>query len=275
MEEIKARRSDRISLELPITVAGTDALGSVFVMEGKTILVSRQGAKILLARKLAPHQEISIRCILTRREADARVVGQIGKNEESYYYGVAFLNPEVNIWKIEFPPLGEGDDAVGRVVLECGGCHIRELTYLDESELEVLEENQSLARHCKRCTDYTVWKKSSVEGGVVEAPTHPLPVPAPARTADLRRERRRDVRVPVCVRREGADEEIVRSRNASRGGLCFESTRQYSKGARIEVAIPYTPGGGNIFLAGNVVRVQNDPGSGLTLYGVSYIRRPS
>ena len=130
MEQDKARRSDRISLELPITVAGTDAVGSVFVTDGKTILVSRQGAKILLARKLAPHQEINIRCLLTRTEADARVVGQIGQEGDSYFYGVAFLDPESNIWKIEFPPSTEGDDAVGRVVLECGGCHIRELITL-------------------------------------------------------------------------------------------------------------------------------------------------
>jgi PilZ domain len=92
---------------------------------------------------------------------------------------------------------------------------------------------------------------------------------------EVRRERRRDVRVPVCVRSAGADEDIVSSRNASRGGLCFESTRQYPKGAKIEVAIPYTHGGGNIFLAGNVVHVQKDRGGELTLYGVSYIRRPA
>ena len=102
-----------------------------------------------------------------------------------------------------------------------------------------------------------------------------IPAPAPARTADLRRDRRRDVRVPVCVRSAAGGEDIVRSRNASRGGLCFESTREYLKGAKIEVAIPYTQGGGNIFLFGNIVRVQKDQGGQLTLYGVSYVRRPT
>jgi hypothetical protein len=120
----RLRRSDRISLEVPVIVAGKDAAGFVFVGDAKTILVSSQGAKILLARKPVPHHEISIRCVHTRREADARVVGQIGQEAKGYNYGGAFLDLGTNIWKIEFPPSAEGDEAVGRVVLECSGCRI-------------------------------------------------------------------------------------------------------------------------------------------------------
>jgi PilZ domain len=264
------RGSDRISLRMGLVVSGTDAMGTVFVVEGKTILLSRHGAKIMLPRKLAPHQEINIHCVDTGKEADGRVVGQIGQEEGGYYYGVAFINPEAKVWGIEFPPLDEGAQAVGRVILECGGCHVRELTYLDESELEVLENNKSLALYCKRCTDFSVFKRAAVDPSAIEAmPT----VAAPAQIQDLRRERRRDVRVITCVRSVDFGDDIVRSRNASRGGLCFESARHYSKDIKVEVAIPYTPGGGNIFMTGRIVRIQHVPGGEVTLYGVSYFKR--
>jgi hypothetical protein len=270
MGDDKLRGSDRISLRMGVVVSGTDALGKVFVVNGKTILLSRHGAKILLPRILAPHQEINIHCVDTGKEADARVVGQIGQEEGAYFYGVAFIDPEAKVWGIEFPPLAEGAEAVGRVILECGGCHVRELTYLDESELEVLENNNSLALYCKRCTDFSVFKRATGTPGAGEAmPT----VAAPAQTQDLRRERRRDVRVVTCVRSVDFGEDIVRSRNASRGGLCFESARHYSRDTKVEVAIPYTPGAGNIFMVGRIVRIQHVPGAEITLYGVAYVKR--
>jgi PilZ domain len=270
MAEKQFRGSERISLRMGITVSGTDAMGTVFVVDGKTILIGRRGAKILLPRKLVPHQEISILCHDTGKEADARVIGNIGEEEGSVYYGVAFIDPEAKVWGIEFPPVAEGAEAVGRVVLECGGCHTRELVYLDESELEVLENNKSLALHCKRCTDLSVFKLAVGEAGV------PVPPPAPKippKPQDLRRERRREVRVVTCVRSVDFGEDVVRSRNASRGGVCFESLRHYSKGTKVEIAIPYTPGGGNIFLIGHIVRIQHIPGGEVTLYGVQYAQR--
>ena len=40
------RRSDRIELELRITVSGTDAQGQDFMEETYTTIVGRQGAKL-------------------------------------------------------------------------------------------------------------------------------------------------------------------------------------------------------------------------------------
>jgi hypothetical protein len=264
-------RSERISMEMAISVAGNDLLGTAFMIDGKTVLVGRQGGNIKLARMLAPHQELSIRCIETGKEADVRVLGQLGQADDGYTYSVEFLESGANPWGIEFPPIAEGEEAVGRVILECGGCHMREFTYLDESQLEVLETNNSLARYCKRCVDYTVWKKSTVEVGATEAAPRVAP-PPPKRTENLRRENRRDVRVSACVRSVEYGDDIVRSRNASRGGLCFESNRPYSKGWKIEVAIPYTKGGANIFLSGHIVRVQHDQAGELYACGVAYVR---
>ncbi len=268
------RRSDRIAIELPIKVAGTDALGASFVDEARAIVVARHGARILSPRKLVPDQEISIHCLTTGQEGDARVVGQIGEELDGYYYGVSFLNPDVNPWGIEFPALGKGGEGevVGRIVLQCLGCQMREVAHLDEFEIEVLEANSSLTRYCMRCTQTTLWKKSSGEPSPAPAPDN-----APAvevKDHEKRREPRRELRVRACIRSVEFGDEVVWTRNISREGLCFESQRGYSQGWKIEVAVPYSPGGGNIFLPARVARIQAIRPGEISLCGVSYIQRP-
>ncbi len=273
VEHEDVRRSDRIAVELALEVLGTDANGRDFFEAARTTLVAQHGAKIVMARKLAPQQEITLRCLGTGREAVGRVVGQTGAAEAGYSYGISLLKPEPNFWGIDFPPLSESKDAVGRVVLECQACHFKEVAYLDEFELEVFEVNQSLSRHCKRCTDATVWKRSFGEPTAEPVKTPPPPVTS-AERPEKRREPRRELRVSACVRSKELGEDIVTTRNVSRGGVCFESSRRYAHGARIEVAVPYAQGGGNIFVTGRIAwAAQASPGTETNLYGVAYLER--
>jgi PilZ domain len=261
----RERRSDRIYLTLAIKVAGTDALGVSFVDDAQTVIVNRDGAKILASRKLAPEQEVSIHCLETGGDAVGRVVGQMGEELDGYYYGIKFIDSTSNPWGIDFPAIERGNRSVGRAVLECVGCHAREIVYLDEFEIEVLEANASIARECTRCTQSTLWKKS-----LAEAP----PAPKPETALEKRREPRRELRVRASIRSLEFGEEIVWTRNVSRGGLCFESRRHYDPDSRVEVAIPYSSGGGNIFLPARIARVQALTSSDVVLCGVSYIRDP-
>jgi hypothetical protein len=267
MELKNMRRSDRVSVELPIQMFGSDATGRVFFEEGRATVVNRDGAKIEVARKLAPQQELTIKCLETGREAEVRVVGQIEAGPQGYTYGISLIDPETNPWGIEFPPIAESEDAIGRAVLECLACHTREVTYLDDFELEVLEANQSLSRHCKRCSDASVWKKSFAEVAPEPEPADSKPPPEPR---EKRREPRRPLRVNACVRSTEFGDDIVLTRNISHGGLCFESTKGYSEGWKIEAAVPYSKGGGNIFLAGRIAWKQSLPGEQM-VYGVAYI----
>jgi len=274
VEHEDVRRSDRVAVELSLEVLGTDANGRGFFEAARTALVAQHGAKIVMARKLAPQQEITLRCLETGREAVGRVVGQTAASDESYTYGISLLNPEANFWGIDFPPLSESKDAVGRVVLECQACHFKEVAYLDEFELEVFEVNQSLSRHCKRCTDATVWKRSFGEPTAEPAKTAPPPVAPMAERQERRREPRRELGVTACVRSKELGEDIVTTRNVSRGGACFESLRRYVHGASIETAIPYAKGGGNIFVTGRIAwAAQASAGSETNLYGVAYLER--
>ena len=264
----RSRQGDRISVVLPIQVTGTNLFGDVFLCDGWTELVSQHGAKIALRQSLSPDQEITVRCLETGKEAVARVVGRINGKQKQNFYGISLLEPERSPWGISFPQRGDSAGAVGRILMECLACHARELAYLDGFELEVLESNAVLSRFCKRCRDSSMWGKSfdSVPTGTTSTDA------APEESQEKRREVRRDVKVIVCVRSREFGEDLVRARNVSRSGLCFESRRPYEKNWEIEVAIPYSSGGGNIYLPARIARVQSLIHDSLNLFGVKYIR---
>ena len=275
METDEPRRSDRVYLELEVVVSGSDAMGEEFVEEARTLALSRHGAKILSARTLAPEQVVRIQCHRTRKEADARIVGQIGEDSEGYYYGVELLGPDVNIWGIEFPPLAESDMAVGRVLLECPRCHAREVTYLDVFAMEVLLAEERLSRRCQRCNDTTLWGRTAPRALEEMQPGTRPPVDQqvqpPHQTRSNRRHVRVNMKIDVCIRHPQLGKEVTVTENISRGGFRFKSAKQYREGSVIEFALPYSPAGGNIFAPARVVYAEKLPTEGMTAYGVSYI----
>ena len=284
--QFDTRRSDRISLPIPVQVVGRDLSGEEFQEKGRTVLVSRHGATVLLNRSLAVDQEVALRALPTNREAMVRVVGQVRVEAEGRIYGMAFLDPNTNLWDIYFPPRDEFDKAAGRALLECGGCHIRHVTLMNELEVQVFEANRSLSRFCERCSQQTLWVETFHEATperAVEAPKppepgkEPPPPPPRKRTKDERRHSRLRTRLKACVRHPGLGEEILYTENVSRGGICFKSRRVYFEGMRVELSIPYAEGGANIFVPARIVRTQNVPGEGVSSYGVEYLkgRKPS
>ncbi len=284
-KEYKVRQSERISLALPIQVTGANFFGDAFQCEGNTEVVSQHGARIRLSQKLSPSQEITVRCVESGKKAVARVVASVngtpngksnGKSKENVY-GVMLLDPQAHPWGIHFPPRGDSAGAVGRIVLECLACHTRELAYLDGFELEVLESSEKIARFCKRCLDTSAWRKSF--DTLPAASPGPEVVPENGHGnrngPERRRQMRHHVRVIACIRSQHFGERLVKVHNVSRSGLCFEGRHVYEKGAKIEVAIPYASGGGNIFVPAKIARLQPLSPGGLTLYGVEYVRKLS
>jgi len=104
----KARRSGRISQEVPILLAGNDAEGHVFIEETHTVVISLHGAGVVSRHKLAPEQELILRVVGANREAEVRVVGQIAAEGRMHTYGVAFLNERNEL-------LAEGVSTAGAV----------------------------------------------------------------------------------------------------------------------------------------------------------------
>jgi ribosomal protein L33 len=135
---------------------------------------------------------------------------------------------------------------VARVLLECDACRSR--AYLYQRDADAREARQVIARYCDKCGATTMWRKNQ------------------------RREIRLRLNMPVCVRVPGISEEVLETENVSRGGLCFKSHQRYIEGAKIEVAVPYTPDGINIFSHYRIRAVEKSAGNGVTQYHLAYIK---
>jgi len=157
MSSESSRRSGRIPKQIAISVIGSDMEGRVFSEQTKTVVLSRHGAGITSTFKLSAEQELVIRNEESRKEIEARVVGQIGADGDRYIYGIAFLDESINFWGVEFPAMSESEIKARRTLLQCGSCQRCE--FADHSDLasDVMAINQSIMRYCKRCGFSTLW----------------------------------------------------------------------------------------------------------------------
>lgn len=278
------RRSDRISISIPIQVSGMDLSGLNFVEQARTTFISRHGGTIILPYFLGPEQTIFIRCASTGKETEARVVGQLGVQLDSHIYGVALLDENVDLWGVRFPDLKEEDKAAGRVLLQCISCGGREVCYLTGVELDIFEANRNLGRNCSQCGEWTLWKQVSEDVSEKQAmgsETQSQPRPPETQTTtgspvappqNRRRWSRTKVRKTGCVRQPASSPDIVQVLDMSRGGICFESRRDYRKGSWVEIAVPYLGGGAaEIFVPARIVRIMARQDEKKE-YGVEYVR---
>ena len=161
------------------------------------------------------------------------------------------------------------------MLLECAQCHTRELVYLNEVEADVLDASATLSRRCGKCAELTAWKGAYAQTDETLPVTGPRTegfTPPPSdRGADQRRHIRLDLQVPVCVHHAQRGEEVVKTINVSRGGFRFRSRHRYREGTMIEAALPYSPGGANVFAPGKIVYAAPIPGGDTNVYGVMYV----
>ncbi len=273
------RLSDRIRLALPIEVSSRDINSQSFTEETQTVVITRDGAAIVLSRQLAPGGEVTIRRIDAGRQAAFRVVGQMGRQEKGNIYGVVARDNSLNLWDVDFPPLTESDEALGRVLLQCASCQTREVAHLDEFEMEVFKTSRTVRRTCKRCGDSTEWQPVP-DDTPTQLPSEPteLGVVPKAALSPVAQERRKEPRaaklqLPACIRQSGSEEDVVVTENISRSGLCFRSKKRYAEGTSIEVAVPYAPESANIFVPARIVYSEELKPGGLFRHGAEYLQR--
>lgn len=266
------RRSDRISLNLSIEAFGADTGGERFRDETRTILVTRHGGRIILARELQPEAEFTIRYHKTEREARVRVVERGGTSADGTQYGVEILDPEMNLWGIHFPSASELETSVGRVLLECESCHAQEVACLDGLSLDLFQANRKISRACKCSPAMTAWGEVSSEGlagsdAVAVSPR--VASSAQSRILGLGE----SWKVHACIRNDDSREDLVLTGSPTREGVRFISEHRYGEGEKIDIAIPHQPGGGNVFIPAEVKWTSGEPENGVILYGVTYLRR--
>jgi len=155
------RRSGRIPKQIAIALIGSDIEGRVFSEQTKTVLLSRHGAGIISAYKLSAEQEVVIRSEESNKEIEARIVGQIGSDGDTHIYGIAFLDPQINFWALTFPDLSETEEQATHTLLECAGCHTREMADHSDLASDVMAVNESIMRYCQKCGLSTLWKKAA------------------------------------------------------------------------------------------------------------------
>jgi PilZ domain len=152
------RSSGRIPKEIPIVLIGSDLDGSVFSEPTKTVLLSLHGAGVLSRHKLCAEQEMVLRCPDRNKEAEIRVVGQLGTQEGVHTYGVAFVDPNLKFWDVEFPSLSPAEMERGLLSLVCNSC--KTLEKIDDTgiEADICATGEGVLRFCKRCGSSTLWK---------------------------------------------------------------------------------------------------------------------
>jgi hypothetical protein len=276
------RRSDRVSLTLLLEVSGTDSFKKEFKAPARTLLINRGGAVIVLDRELKAEQQIHLQrqaAHEVHRAADVRVVGQFGREKDGYLYGVEILDAGADLWGIEFPPLGDSEEAVARMLLECSYCRSREVAYLNELDLRGFETNRGIARHCKTCGVPSIWtqaphedeKKLAARGRGHRGHDGKDELPEGGEKRERTRMRLK-TRLTACVRQAGSDDELAVCEDISPIGMCFRSKRRYDSQTHIQVAVPYSPDAANIFLPARIIYSEEMPKAGLFRHGTEYSR---
>jgi hypothetical protein len=176
------RSSGRIPKEIPILLIGSDLDGRVFSEPTQTVMLSLHGAAIFSCHKLSPEQELILRWPERNKESEIRVVGHIASRPGGHTYGVAFFDPHLNFWEIDFPPISLIERELGLISLVCTDCKTIEKIDDTSIEADVCNTNKGVIRLCTRCGTSTLWKPPAAGAPAPEpAPgkTVPLPLPSP------------------------------------------------------------------------------------------------
>lgn len=265
------RTSDRVFLDIEIIISGTDPAGRQFVENTKAVVLSRRGARIISREALAPEQVLKVRCVRTGLSTAVRVVGSIMNSDGARHFGVAFLQPDVNVWGIQFPVLDGTENPAGRVFVTCSSCHTQEVVHLDVFELEVFLANTCITRPCLKCKTPTLWMRAAPKDK--PSPASPA-APRIRHTIQERKMPRVSLKVAVCIRHALHGQEIATTENVSRSGFRMRSQRDYPLGTVVEVALPYSPGAANIFTPAKIVHKELAVGGATFAYGVAYVPSP-
>lgn len=269
------RQSDRVTLRLEVEASWFANDGLAVKKTAESLLVSRNGGVIRLQEKLFTGQELTLRRMLegdATKTARAKIVAEIDRDAEGFLYAITILEPRADFWEIDFPSPHQAEEALARMLMECSFCQRREVVYLNEMELKSFEVRRCAARLCRHCDAPSIWIEAQSDVPVVEA--LPSRAAVEERVVPRRNRTRVKARVLACIRQRGFQEEVAVCEDLSKGGISFRSRNQYPEGTRLEVAVPYTPGAGAIFVPIRIVFCQPITAVGLFRHGAAYLRPP-
>jgi PilZ domain len=98
------RRSQRVLMQVPVCVRGTDSQGQAFEEEAETLAINAHGALILVSARLTSGSKVLLQHKRTQEEQECHVafLGPVrgGRAE----IGLEFSEPRPAFWRVAFPP---------------------------------------------------------------------------------------------------------------------------------------------------------------------------
>lgn len=229
-------------LTVPIMVAGADSALGQFTEETHTVVLNRDGARIVLRHPLAPEDRVRIINLDNFNEADFRVVGPVLiEGLKVPEWGVECLKEGSNIWGIEFPPPTSPEEWSANALLDCQGCKRRYFWPVTPTEVEVLDSSGAIQNFCDRCGKATYWVPAEVSHRLPEIPVPERPATKTSKRADKRAEKRIVMKLPILVRNQKGAEEITKTENISKGNLAVSLKLDLAIGDNATVICPYAP----------------------------------
>jgi hypothetical protein len=268
------RRTERVLLRIPIEISGEDSDGKAFQEKTFTLIINRHGARVALRAHVRPGTLVTVKNLLSSLSARFRIVGPSGRSlGEGPEWGVECLQHGLDFWGISFPEIGGTSPEPELVdsLLECSRCRSQELAQLTLQQYRAANQ-ASVRRECAKCGVPTDWRFASQEGqrgmGAPARPAAGAPAPEAEQARDRRRAKRLTVKLPVRIRLQDGSEEVTKTENLSKTGVCFASGLSMRPGDRILVTVGYSPGGSEREI-GAVVRWRKElEEAGRALYGV-------
>jgi hypothetical protein len=139
------------------------------------------------------------------------------------------------IWGIEFN--SKVEDTHPKVLIECATCKSMAYTVMTSMEYGLLLNLGVISHHCGQCGQTTRWKPSAEPQAA--AGTIRIERPAPP-GAVARKARRVDLAMRVYIRNQRGVEDAVQTRDVSKTGLCFVSSRDFKVGDVVVIDIPFS-----------------------------------
>lgn len=98
------RRSQRVFVQLSITVRGSDSQKNAYYENTKTLAVNAHGCLVLLEKRVAMGDKFVLTNASTAEDQECRVVFLGAKQGHLTQVGVEFLRAAPKFWQIAFPP---------------------------------------------------------------------------------------------------------------------------------------------------------------------------
>ena len=98
------RRSQRVLMQVPVRLCGTDAQGKKFEEQTATLAINAHGALVLMQARVISGGKVQLQHNLTKEEQECHVafLGPVrsGKSE----VGLEFSDARPSFWRVAFPP---------------------------------------------------------------------------------------------------------------------------------------------------------------------------